>query len=166
MASHLGQTLELCGELLNEFNVDWSPNVLRQDFIKEAVSALTAADFVPSFNKAILNPPYLKIAAKGPERAEIKKVKFETGNLYSAFVGLAVKLLEEGGELVAITPRSFCNGPYFNDFRKLILDECSLNKIHVFNSRKSAFKADKVLQENVVFHLTKGKQQVRSVTVY
>ncbi|ENP7578269.1 MULTISPECIES: Eco57I restriction-modification methylase domain-containing protein [Vibrio harveyi group] len=166
MASHLGQTLELCGELLNEFNVDWSPNILRQDFIKEAVSALTTADFVPSFNKAILNPPYLKIAAKGPERAEIKKVKFETGNLYSAFVGLAVKLLEEGGELVAITPRSFCNGPYFNDFRKLILDECSLNKIHVFNSRKSAFKADKVLQENVVFHLTKGKKQVESVTVY
>lgn len=165
MASHLAQSLELCGELLGYFNVDWAPNVIRQDFIKEAVAALTEADFVPSFNRAILNPPYLKIAAKGPERAEIKKVKFETGNLYSAFVGLAVKLLEEGGELVAITPRSFCNGPYFNDFRKLILDECSLNKIHVFNSRKSAFKTDKVLQENVVFHLTKGKQQAERVIV-
>ena len=165
MASHLGETLELCGELLNEFDVDWSPNVIREDFIKLAVEELTRVEFAPSFNKAILNPPYLKISAKGPERAEIKKVEFETGNLYSAFVGLAVKLLEDGGELVAITPRSFCNGPYFNDFRKLILDECSLNKIHVFNSRKSAFKTDKVLQENVIFHLKKGAQQVETVQV-
>ncbi|WP_038869230.1 Eco57I restriction-modification methylase domain-containing protein [Vibrio jasicida] len=166
MVSHLSQTLQLCEELLSESNIDWTSSVIRHDFIQEAVYDLTKDNFVPSFNRAILNPPYLKISAKGPERAEIKKVKFETGNLYSAFVGLAIKLLEDGGELVAITPRSFCNGPYFNDFRKLILDECSLNKIHVFNSRKSAFKADKVLQENVVFHLTKGKLQVENVTVY
>jgi adenine-specific DNA-methyltransferase len=101
----------------------------------------------------------------GIERALLSSVNIETGNLYSAFVALAIKQLAVGGELVAITPRSFCNGPYFNDFRRLLLDECSLNKIHVFNSRKSAFKADKVLQENVVFHLTKGIPQREIVTI-
>jgi len=35
----------------------------------------------------------------------------ETSNLYTAFLAIAIKLLEPGGELVAITPRSFCNGP-------------------------------------------------------
>lgn len=159
MAEYLSTTLAICETVALTNNVQWEHEVLQDDFIASAVATLSSEEFTPRFNKAILNPPYLKIAAKGPERNSLRKVGYETGNLYSAFVGLAVMLLESGGELVAITPRSFCNGPYFTDFRKLILDECSLNKIHVFNSRNSAFKADKVLQENVVFHLTKGVPQ-------
>ena len=75
----------------------------------------------------------------------------ETSNLYAAFVGLSVKLLEPGGELVAITPRSFCNGSYFKPFRHLLLRETSLSQVHVFESRKRAFSDDEVLQENVIF---------------
>jgi len=165
MAQYLSDTLYHCSSHCASADVAWSQNVVKSDFIESAVNQLNAANFAPVFNKAILNPPYLKISAKGTERALLRKVDIETGNLYSAFVGLAIKLLEVGGELVAITPRSFCNGPYFNDFRRLMLDECSLNKIHVFTSRKSAFKVDKVLQENVVYHLTKGEPQRAMVTI-
>ncbi|EOX1546307.1 TPA: Eco57I restriction-modification methylase domain-containing protein [Vibrio cholerae] len=165
MNHYLADTLQNCADLCLSNNVQWEQEVLEDDFIEHSVSLLLDSNFKPKYNKAILNPPYLKIAAKGSERAALRKVGFETGNLYSAFVGLAIKQLENGGELVAITPRSFCNGPYFNDFRKLILDTCSINKIHVFNSRKSAFKADKVLQENVVYHLTKGEPQRKSVII-
>ncbi|EIZ9932609.1 modification methylase [Vibrio parahaemolyticus] len=165
MNHYLADTLQNCASSCESSGVEWVQTVVEDDFIEQAVSLLEASSFKPKFNKAILNPPYLKISAKGPERKALRKVNFETGNLYSAFVGLAIKLLEDGGELVAITPRSFCNGPYFNDFRKLILDNCSINQIHVFNSRNSAFKTDKVLQENVVFHLTKGEKQRDTVIV-
>ena len=165
MIQYLENTLASCAEVCELNDVIWNQHVFRQDFIEHAVSTLLEDDFKPRFNKAILNPPYLKIAAQGRERKLLRKVGFETGNLYSAFVGLSIKLLEEKGELVAITPRSFCNGPYFTDFRNLILETCSLNKIHVFTSRKSAFKADKVLQENIVFHLTKGERQREYVTI-
>lgn len=165
MNHYLSDTLGHCLTTCETNKVQWDQTVIEEDFIQHSVQTLLSDDFKPKFNKAILNPPYLKIAAKGDERKALRQVDFETGNLYSAFVGLAVKLLEEGGELVAITPRSFCNGPYFNDFRKLLLDSCSINKIHVFNSRKSAFKADKVLQENVVYHLTKGEPQRDKVIV-
>ncbi|MFG0456423.1 Eco57I restriction-modification methylase domain-containing protein [Shewanella mangrovisoli] len=165
MNKYLSDTLNHCSDACEINGIHWNHSILEVDFIQHSVESLLSDTFTPKYNKAILNPPYLKIAAKGFERGELKKIGFETGNLYSAFVGLAIKLLEDGGELVAITPRSFCNGPYFNDFRKLLLDSCSLNKIHVFNSRKSAFKADKVLQENVVYHLTKGEQQRDSVIV-
>ena len=67
-----------------------------------------------------------------------------------------VNLLEPGGELVAITPRSFCNGPYFKPFRKLFLKEMTLSRIHVFESRDEAFGADEVLQENIIFHAIKN----------
>ncbi|MEZ7207148.1 Eco57I restriction-modification methylase domain-containing protein [Pseudoalteromonas sp. DY56-GL79] len=165
MNHYLSDTLEQCSNVCATNDVRWEQMLFEEDFILHAVEHLLEDTYKPKFNRAILNPPYLKIATSSEERAALRTVGFETGNLYSAFVGLSIKLLEDGGELVAITPRSFCNGPYFNDFRKLLLDTCSLNKIHVFNSRKSAFKADKVLQENVVYHLTKGEPQREIVKV-
>lgn len=165
MNYYLADTLKHCSNTCESYGIKWTQNVVEEDFIQYSVGQLSSDNFRPSYNKAILNPPYLKIAAGGSERTELRKVSFETGNLYSAFVGLAIKLLEDGGELVAITPRSFCNGPYFNDFRRLLLDSCSINKIHVFNSRKSVFKTDKVLQENVIYHLTKGEPQRDTVIV-
>jgi len=55
-----------------------------------------------------------------------------------------------------IVPRSFCNGPYFKPFRKLLLSTTAFKHIHVFGSRKKAFKEDDVLQENIIFHAIKG----------
>jgi adenine-specific DNA-methyltransferase len=80
-------------------------------------------------------------------------------NLYTAFLGIVIMLLEPGGELVAITPRSFCNGPYYKPFRKLFLGNMALQRIHVFESRRHAFKDDDVLQENIIFHAIKGAKQ-------
>ncbi|MDO6709672.1 Eco57I restriction-modification methylase domain-containing protein [Aliiglaciecola sp. 2_MG-2023] len=165
LTPYLEETLSLCEERANLQATLFRSNIFTKDFIEDSVTAIKSPDFTPQYNRAILNPPYLKINAKSNERALLSSVNIETGNLYSAFVALAIKQLADGGELVAITPRSFCNGPYFNEFRRLLLDECSLNKIHVFNSRKSAFKADKVLQENVVFHLTKGTPQRETVII-
>jgi adenine-specific DNA-methyltransferase len=62
-----------------------------------------------------------------------------------------------GGELVVIIPRSFCNGPYYKPFRKALLKKTAIKTIHLFDSRKQAFKDDGVLQENVILHLVKGK---------
>jgi adenine-specific DNA-methyltransferase len=60
--------------------------------------------------------------------------------------------------MVAITPRSFCNGPYFQPFRRFILREMRFRRVHVFDARDSAFADDKVLQENVVFHAVKTEE--------
>ncbi|WP_440885872.1 Eco57I restriction-modification methylase domain-containing protein [Vibrio campbellii] len=162
LAQNLTHCLELNAVAAHEQGSNWSSSVHNADFIQAAISILNtrkAGEQTVSFNKAILNPPYLKISAKGEERKLLRSVGVETGNLYSCFVALALMLLEDGGELVAITPRSFCNGPYFNDFRRVLLDNNSLCKLHVFESRKKAFKGDKVLQENVIFHIVKGQAQ-------
>ena len=107
------------------------------------------------FNRAILNPPYRKIHSDSQYRLLLREIDVETGNLYSAFLAIAVRLLEPGGELVAITPRSFCNGPYFKPFRKLFLDHMTLKHLHVFETRDKAFSEDEVLQENIIVHAIK-----------
>jgi len=70
------------------------------------------------YTHAILNPPYKKINSASLHRQALRAVGIETVNLYSAFVALALMQLAPGGHLVAIIPRSFCNGPYYRRFRE------------------------------------------------
>jgi hypothetical protein len=105
------------------------------------------------FTHAILNPPYKKINSLSNHRLILRQVGIETVNLYSAFVALALSLMKPGGQLVAIIPRSFCNGPYYRPFREFLLNNAALCHLHLFASRTKAFKDDDVLQENVIIRL-------------
>lgn len=130
------------------------------DFIEEAsLSLLGFRKDKFSFTHAILNPPYKKISTDSKHRQYLRKAGIETVNLYSGFLGLVIRMMEAGGEIVAIIPRSFCNGPYYKPFRELLLSETAIRHIHLFDSRNSAFKDDAVLQENVILLLEKQGEQ-------
>jgi adenine-specific DNA-methyltransferase len=133
-------------------------SVHAQDFIFGAVENILSGKG-ERYSHAIINPPYKKINSNSEHRNELRKAGIETVNLYSAFLALTIILLEKGGQVVAIIPRSFCNGPYYKPFRDMMLKDCSIDHIHVFESRNKAFKDDDVLQENIIIKLTKGKQQ-------
>jgi hypothetical protein len=111
------------------------------------------------FTHAILNPPYRKISSASRHRHLLRSVGIETVNLYTAFIALAVALMKPGGEVVAIIPRSFCNGLYYQPFRRWLFERAALTHIHLFESRTSAFSDDKVLQENVIIKLRCGAQR-------
>jgi len=132
------------------------------DFIHVASDWLSESLFgtpPPLFTHAILNPPYKKIRSNSEHRLALRRAGIETVNLYSAFVALALSLLEEKGQLVAIIPRSFCNGPYYGPFREHILRRSAIKHIHLFGSRSKAFKDDDVLQENIIIKLECGVKQ-------
>lgn len=135
-----------------------SSNVIDGDFIKEGVIKYLTGRYKP-VDYVILNPPYRKINSDSVHRLLLRKVGIETVNLYSAFVALSILMLKEQGELVAIIPRSFCNGPYFKPFREFLFERTCLKQIHIFTSRNKAFKEDNVLQENIIIHLSKGVEQ-------
>lgn len=111
------------------------------------------------YTHVILNPPYKKISNKSAHRLALRSVGIETVNLYSAFVALAVTQCAPGGQIVAIIPRSFCNGPYYRPFRDFIAKRAALRHMHLFASRSKAFKDDDVLQENIIVRLERGAQQ-------
>jgi len=89
----------------------------------------------------------------------LRSVGIETVNLYSAFLALTVALTLPGGQIVAIIPRSFCNGPYYRPFRDFMLERAAIQHMHLFESRSKAFKDDAVLQENIIIHLERGGKQ-------
>lgn len=130
----------------------------QRDFIFDAVERIRS-NSGERYTHAILNPPYKKISSDSEHREALREVGIETVNLYSAFLALTIKLMNKGGEVVAIVPRSFCNGTYYKPFREMLLNECSIEHIHVFNSRNKAFQEDDVLQENIIIKLVRGKRQ-------
>lgn len=129
-------------------------NVSAEDFISSSNQLLFHG--ATDYTHAILNPPYKKINSQSAHRHELRALGIETGNLYSAFVALAVLQAADKGQIVAIIPRSFCNGPYYRPFRDFILQRAALRHIHLFESRTTAFKDDHVLQENIIIRLERG----------
>ena len=132
--------------------------IFTDDFL-EKTSFEYAWHINETYTHVIMNPPYKKIQATSKERCSARAFGLETVNLYSAFMGAAISLTEDGGHIVAIVPRSFCNGVYYKPFRKFILKNCAIKHIHLFESRDKAFKDDSVLQENIIVMLQKNAPQ-------
>jgi tRNA1(Val) A37 N6-methylase TrmN6 len=132
------------------------PRIIAGDYI-ELATAEGLQD--RGYTHAILNPPYKKINSRSAHRLALRSVGIETVNLYSAFVALAVGEAAPGGQIVAIIPRSFCNGPYYRPFRDFILERAAIRHMHLFDSRNKAFRDDEVLQENIIIRLERGGQQ-------
>jgi adenine-specific DNA-methyltransferase len=163
----LKQCLIECCTALNNVGIKADYCLHEKSFI-EAVAEINLPLFTTSaanFTHAILNPPYKKISNQSIEKRILSGLGIETVNLYSAFVWLASQQLAENGEVVAITPRSFCNGRYFRPFRKAFLESMSIEKIHLFGSRSAVFSEDDVLQENVIFHATKTQDKPNYVEI-
>ena len=164
----LERTLRVCQAECTGSGVKFFAELHTKDFIEAAVSLVRGDLFDASrtpFNAAILNPPYRKINTDSRTRRLLREAGIETSNLYAGFVALAAKLLCENGELVAICPRSFCNGPYFKPFREQFLDMMSLRQLHVFESRSAAFRHDAVLQENIIVHAVKSAEKPQSIII-
>ena len=168
LTPHLSDTLHRCALASADVGVNFTSCAREEDFIEAAVATLSGDLFAGeslNFNAVIMNPPYRKIATKSRERRLLKQAGLDATNLYAAFVALAIRLLEPGGQAVVIIPRSFCNGPYFRPFREVLLEEAKICRIHVFDSRREAFKDDGVLQENVILHFEKSREKPTEVIV-
>ena len=170
MIDYLHATLQASTRQCAEAQIRASAHIHDQDFILSNAAATQAEMFAGTkaddhaYTHVIMNPPYKKISSASEHRVALAKAGIETSNLYTGFMFLAAQRLRPGGELVAIVPRSFCNGPYFKPFRQQFLSMMALKQIHVFEARNTAFKEDDVLQENIILHAIKS-DECETVTI-
>ena len=150
---------QLKDNLAGCFNGDGcNVNVVNGDFLSATAAAMSNGK-TPGYTHVIMNPPYKKIRTASREREATKAFGLETVNLYTAFMGAAIVSTVDGGRIVAIVPRSFCNGVYYKPFRFFLLERCAIERIHLFDSRNTAFKDESVLQENIIIMLRKNAPQ-------
>jgi len=155
LAGHLRTALSLCREACEAAGIGFSSDIREEDYIAAAGKDVSGRLFeakLGQYDCVIMNPPYRKIRSDSDTRRDLRSLGIEAGNLYTAFMAVAAGQLKDGGEMVSITPRSFCNGPYFRPFRRFFLNLMAVERVHVFESRNVAFQEDEVLQENVILH--------------
>ena len=121
MIEYLQSTLTNCRRLCRDNGIDLQEKIEVEDFIEGGAKQLASDLFQcppvkESFTHVIMNPPYKKIHSNSLHRKWLQAVGVEISNLYAGFLTIAIEMLRPGGELVAIVPRSFCNGPYFKPF--------------------------------------------------
>lgn len=105
-------------------------------------------DSEDEFDAVIMNPPYFKTGADSAHALAMGDAFLGQTNIYTMFMARAAELLRPNGEMVAITPRSYCNGLYFKHFRRWFFSRMSLRHVHLFECRRSTF--EDVLQESLI----------------
>jgi adenine-specific DNA-methyltransferase len=163
MLPNLCETLAACEEVARSRDVKCTWEVIEGDYVAIASHCLEGGLFGeragPSYEAVITNPPYKKIQTGSAPRRALERVGLVTSNLYAGFVALAVAQLVPDGEYVAITPRSWCNGSYFEPFRRWLFGRTSLEAVHIYGRRDLAFSDDAVLTENIIYHGLRATQR-------
>lgn len=154
LVPRLEAVLKRCARALETAGHKATFAIHEQDFIlgravrRHQTSLFEPPESLGTFDGVIMNPPYFKIGG-GSEYAEaMADVVHGQPNIYALFMAQGAELLRPGGELVAITPRSFCNGLYFREFRRWYFSRMGLRDVHLLASRKETFS--EVLQESVI----------------
>ncbi len=132
--------------------------LLVSDFVLSNSDTLDNQDRTTEcFDLIISNPPYFKLPKSDGRVKAANSVVHGQPNIYSIFLYTAATLLEQDGQLIFITPRSFASGFYFRLFRDKFFSLVQLDTVHLFDSRKEAFQRDEVLQENVIIFARRTK---------
>jgi adenine-specific DNA-methyltransferase len=142
----------------DNFSLFQNVDLLHEDFFSYVKSSGA------KFDRIILNPPYSKLSAKSwVAKLTRDIVGHNETNIYSAFVACCLKILSNNGELVALIPRSFCNGTMFRNFRRFILSKFSINEIYLFETRKIFAESD-VLQEVLIIKISLEKTNIVKIS--
>ncbi|NOY59988.1 MAG: N-6 DNA methylase, partial [Calditrichaeota bacterium] len=113
----LEKNINLIKIRLKEYDIYSNITLYKKDFIAENAhlidESLFANDIVPQYDIVISNPPYFKIAKDSYHAKLMSKIVHGQPNIYPFFMALSAMLLKRNGQLIFITPRSYCSGLYF-----------------------------------------------------
>ncbi len=162
---YLEKSLQYTKLWLNEKNIRLSYKIRAEDFILGNAKRINKIktlfdeqeDKNSKYDIVISNPPYFKIP-RTDIRAKIAEfIVHGQPNIYAIFMAISACLVEQEGELIFITPRSYAAGSYFRLFREQFFSDVRPVFIHLFGSRRETFGRDNVLQENVIIKVKRKK---------
>lgn len=124
LLSSLETTLLECRDRLADYGHKLEYYIHPTDFILDGPcvydpNGLFVINAEANFDAVVMNPPYKKIGKSSDyAQAMMNSIVCGQPNLYTSFMSLGASVLKPGGQFVAISPRSFANGPYFRSFRR------------------------------------------------
>lgn len=166
----LKMNMKACQEVMAQKGLDISYSIFKENFIlarmkefqREAGNRTESEDLL--YDLVICNPPYYKLKKNSPEAVAMKRIVKGQPNIYILFMAMAAKLMKDRGQLVVLTPRSYCAGNYFSEFKKWFFGLITPVRLHGFESRK-LLKNDSVLQEMLILKGEKGREKQDTIAI-
>lgn len=147
---NLEQTLKIVQNTFSQQHGTFSFEIRCEDFV---LARPDKDESIRAFDISVINPPYFKYSVKDSPYAKAAADLYHGDpNIYASFLAVVMACMNDGGQMVSITPRSFTNGLYFKGFRSYLLNQSALDLIHIFKHRDKVFKNNDsaVLQENII----------------
>lgn len=162
IVSYLKKSLKYSKQWLERKKINLVYEIRTEDFILTNANAFNSdntlfslGDIPEKYDYIISNPPYFKLSKSDPRAKIASKIVYGQPNIYAIFMFLSALLLNDDGELIFITPRSYAAGPYFKAFREYFFTLVQPTYVHLFGSRKDAFDREAILQENIILKAVK-----------
>lgn len=160
----LNRNIEIMQEKCVKKNVHLDVNVIQENFITSNADCWKQKAN-GDYDVVISNPPYKKINKDSEESMTMIDIVHGQPNIYSLFMAMGLNLLREKGTFITIVPRSWTSGLYFKEFRRYLLKNLNIKKMHLFVSRDKVFKEESVLQETMIVFGEKSKKQGGKIAI-
>lgn len=137
----------------HDYNVKLYVTVYRENYIVDAKNHYTVTFFdtvEDKYDIIISNPP-TELIEKGSEEAVsaggVTQLKIGAPFL---FARMALRHLEEGGQLVMILPTTYATASQLTSLRREMAEKLAVNKIHLFIGKQKNLKRATPLKKNFV----------------
>lgn len=165
----LHKTLKMCEKKMSLLGFKMTYELINEDFIlknKDIFNDKIEFDTTQEgYDFIISNPPYYKLNKESKYSKCMGSIIKGQPNIYTLFMAMCAKMLKPNGQLTVITPRSYCTGAYFKEFRRWFFKQIKPTRIHVIESRKTIFKKYNVLQEVIILTAKKSHSVPKTVIV-
>jgi adenine-specific DNA-methyltransferase len=132
-----GEFITACQKAFPEVPIDgieWNPTVYEQTH--KVFPGIHHADFTKwsktGYDLVVGNPPYF-VCQKGDVPSAYSEYMVGRPNMFGVFILHALALLNPGGLLAFVIPKSFMNSAYYGKIREYILRTCRILDIMVFD---------------------------------
>lgn len=145
----------------HDYNVKLYVTVYKENYIVDAKNHYTVTFFdtvEDKYDIIIANPP-TELIEKGSEEAVsaggVTQLKIGAPFL---FARMALRHLEEAGQLVMILPTTYATASQLTSLRREMAKKLAVNKIHLFIGKQKNFKRAVPLKKNFVISYRNGEK--------
>jgi adenine-specific DNA-methyltransferase len=165
---HLNSVMIKCQRLMEDKCLDFNYTIYSNDFIlyhEHLFNKNFGTINNGKYDLVICNPPYFKVKKDHKYSKILRDYIYGQPNVYFMFMAISEILLRKHGQLIVISPRSYCSGVYFRKFRSKFFENIEPNHFHAFESRTRNFINEKVLQENIILSGFKKQKKLSYITI-
>ena len=141
-----------------EYNLQRLRRRVRHDYGVKLIATVRTENFILSakdelggtFDYVIQNPPSELLAKDSAEAQALDELCAGATDIAFLFAAMGMKMLKEGGEMVALLPTAYARGVYLDRIRLYLMEKAHIAKLHLFAAKAKGTGMDPIRGDMIV----------------